>query len=118
MSPEVLEPEVLPPDPMSGSGKRSGRRPPARSTLLLAGLLIDVLDMLTVGPVGIRFGLLVGCSIAFVVLTMLRVPLRQRLTWSLLAGIYCTIPGIRKAPDRRHFRRAVRPGKVKPIRRT
>lgn len=99
MPPKVLEPEVLPPENEASSpGSDGPGRGPARASLLVAGLLIDAVDFLTIGPTGIRFGFLLGFAASLLALTILRVPLRNRLIWSLLAGFYCALPLTERLP--------------------
>ena len=96
--PEAIEPEVLPPE----SGGPRTTLPPhgvkGRLTWILIGLLLDALDFMTMGPLGIRAGFLAGFFAAFGLLSWVRIPLKRRLLYSLAAGIYCTIPGTEGLP--------------------
>jgi len=99
MPQDILEPELLPPDheASSSSNDNSGPRP-TRPSLLLAGVLIDAVDFLTIGPTGIRFGFLLGFGASLLALTVLRLPIRTRLQWSLFAGFYCALPLTERLP--------------------
>lgn len=100
----VLEPEVLPPEEATapgGSRDSVARRAPGerRSYLpLLTGLLLDLLDALTAGPIGLATGLLVGGGAVYFITTLHGLPVKQRLLLALAAGIYCTIPGTAPFP--------------------
>lgn len=97
-SPEWLDPEVLPPEAAAGPKQGRDAIAPPRWQMLLIGALIDVVDFVTWGPAGRRYGLPLGFLLAFCLLTMVRVPLRRRLVWSLLAGLYCAMPGTERLP--------------------
>ena len=60
---------------------------------LIGGLVIDFADLLTPGLLGIYGGMLVGITIGWLITGIYNLKPRSRLIWSLLAGIYCTIPG-------------------------
>ena len=57
------------------------------------GALIDMADALTFGPVGLRFGLLVGGILGWVLAKVLAFPPRYRWIAIALSGIYCALPG-------------------------
>lgn len=59
---------------------------------VVAGLLIDLIDLATFGPIGLVLGLLFGGAVAWYICTLYRLPLKQKLCWALAAGVYCTIP--------------------------
>lgn len=99
--PIEVTPEVLPPESEGRSGDRprpEESRGPSRMNLALIGLLLDMLDFLTRGTLGIRFGLPLGFIAAFVLLTLAGVPLRRRVLYSAAAGVYCLIPGTERFP--------------------
>ncbi len=56
------------------------------------GLIIDLLDLATIGPIGIYLGMVVGCLVGWWVGSFLRFSTRARLSWSFLCGLYCTLP--------------------------
>ena len=57
------------------------------------GMLIDMADALTFGPVGLRFGLLIGGILGWVLEKVLGFPPRYRWIAIALSGIYCALPG-------------------------
>ncbi|MFH0881235.1 MAG: hypothetical protein V2A34_16100, partial [Lentisphaerota bacterium] len=59
---------------------------------VLAGALIDVVDLATFGPIGLALGLVFGGGVAWYICHLYGLSLKQKLLWSLAAGIYCTIP--------------------------
>lgn len=88
---EVLEPEVLPPS--NGAAAPAPRSPAERAFgPVLAGLLIDLIDLATFGPIGIALGFALGGGIAWYITGLYRLPARQRVAWTVAAGTYCTIP--------------------------
>lgn len=93
-SDEPLEPEVLPP----GDGETTKpRRPPprgARFLPILAGLLIDVLDLVSLGWPGLLLGFIGGYWIA----SILGRPPHARLLIGVVAGLYCALPGTNFVP--------------------
>ena len=60
---------------------------------VLGGLIIDTVDFVTFGPIGLYIGLLAGAIIGWLVSSIYGFSTKSKLIWSLLAGIYCTIPG-------------------------
>ena len=96
--PDVLEPEVLPPK-SRGSESRGQQRPGSdRVKFILIGLTLDLLDYLTLGPIGLRVGFFVGALAAFGLLGFLRVPMAKRILISIGAGVYCMMPGTAPLP--------------------
>ena len=88
---EVLPPEAKPPDsPQVQPGLL--RRLESAFGPILAGMLIDLVDLATFGPIGIATGMLLGGGVAWWLCAIYGIPARQRWLWSLLAGAYCTIP--------------------------
>ncbi len=83
--------EVLPPE---GKEARSRRRPAAERAFgpVLAGLLIDLVDLATFGPMGLFLGFILGGGVAWYLCGLYGLPLRQKLMWTIAAGVYCTIP--------------------------
>ena len=90
----VEEPEVLPPADESSDSRlaRFFRRLTMAFGPIVAGLLIDTIDFMTLGRLGIMLGMLIGGSAAYWVASIYRLPIWQRLIWALLAGLYCTAP--------------------------
>ncbi len=71
------------------------RRPAAAQRVfgpIVAGLIIDLIDLATFGPIGIILGLALGGGVAWYICSLYGLPLKQKLLWSLAAGVYCTIP--------------------------
>jgi hypothetical protein len=98
--PEVLIPEVLPPQrdpfpPPPGARRKdtTGRAKRAFGPII-AGAIIDGVDWVTVGPMG----LVIGFVAAFWALGVVGVRLPQRLLLSLAAGLYCLMPMGRRLP--------------------
>lgn len=60
---------------------------------ILIGAVIDLVDLITLGPVGIAWGWLVGGVGTFVVGTLRKVPMKWRVLWSLVIAAYCSLPG-------------------------
>ena len=82
--------------------------PPAESNKLqrlnrafgpvVAGLVIDLVDLATFGPIGLVLGLPIGGAAGFWMGRCLGLPTKASLLCALLAGIYCTIPGTEMLP--------------------
>lgn len=60
---------------------------------VFGGLVLDISDFATMGPVGLYFGLLVGGTVAWWICSIYRLPVKKRILWAILAGLYCTTPG-------------------------
>lgn len=90
----VEEPEVLPPEgePRGTRRRRAGRRFVEAFGPIGAGILIDLADFVTYGPLGLMFGMLVGGTLAYVLSGFFGQPVWKRFLWALAAGIYCTLP--------------------------
>ena len=59
---------------------------------IIAGVLIDIMDLSTFGVFGIFTGMILGGMLAYWICAIYAIPLKQRWIWVLLAGVYCTIP--------------------------
>lgn len=59
---------------------------------LAGGIILDVTDFLTFGPIGIALGLIIGCPVGYWVSGMYGFSKRTRVVFAVLAGVYCTIP--------------------------
>jgi len=60
---------------------------------ILGGLILDFADLATFGPAGLYMGMIVGCTIGWLISGIYEFSRNGRLIFALLAGIYCTIPG-------------------------
>lgn len=59
---------------------------------LAGGMILDAADLVTIGPVGVFAGMIVGCTVGWWVSSIYQESKKSRLIWSALAGVYCTIP--------------------------
>ena len=94
-STEPLEPEVLP--PLGESGPPSRKPLPgkgARFLPILAGFLVDLMDLVSLGWGGLLIGFLAGYWMA----RILDRPPRARLLIGLMSGLYCALPGTNLIP--------------------
>ncbi len=89
----VIEAEVVSEEPHPQHQGRSQPLPP-----VLAGMLLDLLDFFTAGPIGLFAGLAVGGVGAFVLGTLYKLPLKKKLWFTLAAGVYCSMPGTAPIP--------------------
>jgi len=98
--PEVIEPEVMPPDPERKSNRSRGQTDWVKKkiTVIGIGFFLDALDFLTSGLIGIRFGFIAGFIAAFFLFSLMKIDLKRRILYSLGAGIYCWIPGTEVIP--------------------
>ncbi|MCE9614388.1 MAG: hypothetical protein K8T26_08935 [Lentisphaerae bacterium] len=96
----VENPEVLPPEgtPAGARPSRTARRFVEAFGPIGAGVLIDLADFVTYGPIGLMFGMLVGGTLAYVLSGFFGQPVWKRFLWALAAGLYCTIPGTEMIP--------------------
>lgn len=103
---EVLEVEVerLPSDrPWDGSDDARGSgRPDARTAgvlgPVLAGAILDGIDLLTQGPMGLRLGFPIGGVAGYFLARGLGLSRRAALLVGALAGAYCALPGTARLP--------------------
>ena len=63
-----------------------------------AGLIIDAVDFVTFGPVGLALGFPIGAAAGYWLARSLRLETNPSLLCALIAGIYCTIPGTELLP--------------------
>lgn len=91
---KVLTPEVLPPEAQGASREPQPETPapPRRLRPVMAGMLLDLVDFLTMGPVGFAAGLLVGGAVAFWIGSAYGLRNRDKWLLTLLSGAYCTLP--------------------------
>jgi hypothetical protein len=99
--PHVHIPEVLPPEsehePPRGRSTRPGP-PPTAGRKILAGLVIDVLDLILRGPLGVRLGLPVGFIVGLVLARWLGLRPGRSLLLAAVTGIYCMAPMTGRLP--------------------
>lgn len=57
-----------------------------------AGLVLDLMDLTTFGPIGLLIGLPVGAAVGWWMASALGVDKKSRRWFALAAAIYCTIP--------------------------
>lgn len=79
-------PEPEPSEP--GLGTRSYRA----LGPVLAGVALDAVDLATFGPLGLYAGFLCGAALGYWATGFLRFGPNGRIFWTMLAGIYCTVP--------------------------
>lgn len=65
---------------------------------VVAGLIIDLVDLATFGPIGLFLGLLVGGLAGYWMGRALGLSRKSSLYFALVAGVYCTIPGTEFIP--------------------
>ena len=65
---------------------------------VVAGLIIDFVDLATFGPMGMYLGLPIGAFAGYWMGRALGFERKASLLCALAAGIYCTIPGTEMLP--------------------
>ena len=65
---------------------------------VVAGLIIDFVDLATFGPIGIYLGLPIGAFAGYWMGRALGLSSKFSLLCALLAGIYCMVPGTEMLP--------------------
>ena len=65
---------------------------------VVAGILIDIVDLETFGPIGLYLGLPIGGFAGYWMGRALGLDRKPSLLCALLAGIYCMIPGTEMIP--------------------
>lgn len=86
---------------MASTGRET-RIPDRRETLLLrlyralgplaGGIILDLTDLATFGPVGLAGGLFVGIAVGSWICSIYGLSWQTRFLVAVVAGIYCTIP--------------------------
>ena len=65
---------------------------------VVAGLIIDLVDLATFGPIGLVLGLPIGGAAGYWMGRTLGLNKKASLLCALAAGIYCTLPGTELLP--------------------
>jgi len=65
---------------------------------ILAGMLIDSVDVLTFGPLKRFIGFPAGALAGYWMASIFKLPQKQRLICALAAAVYCVIPGLEFIP--------------------
>lgn len=85
--------------------EQSAPPPPSQATRLnrafgpvVAGLIIDLVDLATFGPFGLYLGLPIGGFAGYWMGRALGFAPKPSLLCALAAGIYCTLPGTEMLP--------------------
>ena len=65
---------------------------------VVAGIIIDLVDLATFGPIGLVLGLPIGGAAGFWMGRCLGLSKKVSLLCALAAGVYCTIPGTEMLP--------------------
>jgi len=65
---------------------------------VVAGLIIDAVDLVTFGPVGLALGVPIGAAAGYWLARSLRLETNASLICAVMAGVYCTIPGTELLP--------------------
>lgn len=71
---------------------RLGHRSKQAFRPLIPGLILDLVDFITFGPLGLYLGVIVGCPLGYWICAKARLPFLKRLVGAGLAGVYCTLP--------------------------
>lgn len=85
---------AMTPPPSSGRAQRLNRA----FGPVVAGLIIDLVDLGTFGPIGLVLGLPIGGAAGYWMGRTLGLSKKASLLCALAAGIYCTIPGTEMLP--------------------
>ena len=65
---------------------------------IVAGMIIDLVDLATFGPIGLVLGLPIGAFAGYWMGRAIGLAWKPSLLCALAAGIYCTIPGTEMIP--------------------
>jgi hypothetical protein len=98
--PVVEDPEVLPPEgePRARRARRTGRNLADAFGPLAAAVLVDAVDFVSFGQIGLLVGMFVGGTFTYVYTSMYGLPVWQRMLWSIAAGFYCLLPRTQLIP--------------------
>ncbi len=59
---------------------------------IIPGLILDLVDFITFGPLGVYLGIIVGCPLGYWICAKSHLSFLKRLLGAVLAGVYCTLP--------------------------
>jgi len=93
---EVIEPEILPPEKGDGPGRNTADtvasvRWPRVISAVMAGLILDLADLITPMPL-YPHGALLGAVVGWYICRTQAVPASQRVWWIAAAALYCAVP--------------------------
>jgi hypothetical protein len=91
---DVLEPEVIPPGSSSRGGRTAEATGPNGVNPIVAGLIVDIINMFTMGLPGFIIGAVFGYWVAF----SHRMPVILCLMIAMAVGWYCGLPLPRTVP--------------------
>lgn len=60
---------------------------------IVGGVILDCADLATYGPAGLYTGMIVGCTVGWLISDFYAYSKQGRLIFAILAGVYCTTPG-------------------------
>jgi hypothetical protein len=63
-----------------------------------AGMVLDLVDFATFGPIGIFLGYIAGSAVSWYLTGVLGLPMKWRKMISIFGGIYCMVPGTELIP--------------------
>lgn len=59
---------------------------------ILPGVLLDVVDFFTAGPIGVYLGMIAGFPLGFWIASRYKLPIGKRIFIGFISGVYCTLP--------------------------
>lgn len=59
---------------------------------LAGGMILDAADLITIGPIGVFAGMIVGSAVGWWISSIYQYSRHARILWAVVAGLYCTIP--------------------------
>ncbi|MCP4452720.1 MAG: hypothetical protein GY809_14755 [Planctomycetes bacterium] len=60
---------------------------------IVGGIILDCADLATYGPAGLYTGMIVGCTLGWLISDFYEYSKKGRVVFAILAGVYCTTPG-------------------------
>jgi hypothetical protein len=60
---------------------------------ILGGIILDCADLATYGLAGLYTGMIVGCTVGWLISDFYEYSKKGRVVFAILAGVYCTTPG-------------------------